>query len=329
MIQVQDLTKTYRCPVPGTGRFSGLRDLFHMQYTDRTVVDHISFHMEDGESVGYIGPNGAGKSTTIKMLSGILQPTSGSVSVDGIDPSRNRTEHVRNIGVVFGQKTSLWWDVPVIDSFRLLKEMYGISDDSFKKNLELFCDLLEIDSFLTQPVRQLSLGQRMRADMAAALLHNPKVLFLDEPTIGVDVVAKEKIREFIRELNTSRGVTVMVTTHDMADMEKIVDRMIVIDKGRIFYDGSVEAMKSRYGRKRRIDLSFAEENPEISVPGLTELRSAPYFRSYSFDTEELPAERAIAALTALPIHITDISVQQTDIDEIVRDIYLQSGRTDG
>lgn len=326
MISVQEVTKTYRCPVPSTGRFAGIRDLFHMKYTDKTVVNHISFNIEDGESVGYIGPNGAGKSTTIKMLSGILQPTSGSVSVNGIDPCRNRTENARNIGVVFGQKTSLWWDVPVIDSFRLLKEMYGISDDSFKKNLELFCDLLEIDDFLTRPVRQLSLGQRMRADIAAALLHDPKVLFLDEPTIGVDVVAKEKIREFISELNTSRGVTVMVTTHDMADMEKIVDRMIVIDKGNLFYDGSVALMKSRYGNKRRIDLTFSEENPEICIPLLTEIRSAPYSRSFSFDTNELPAEQAIACLTTLPYHIADISVQQADIEEIVRDIYQQSAK---
>ncbi|MDO5445894.1 MAG: ATP-binding cassette domain-containing protein [Eubacteriales bacterium] len=328
MIRVQEATKIYRVPVPSEGRFAGIRNLFHMNYTDRTVVDHISFDIRDGESVCYIGPNGAGKSTTVKMLSGILMPTSGSVSVNGLDPCRNRKENARNIGVVFGQKTSLWWDVPVIDSYRLLKEMYGISDAAFRKNLELFCDLLEMESFLNSPVRQLSLGQRMRADLAAALLHDPEILFLDEPTIGVDIVAKARIREFISELNSTRGITVMVTTHDMADMEKIVDRVIVIDKGKIYYDGTVAAMKAKYGKKRRIDLTFTEEDPEISIPGLTEISSSPFSRSFSFHTDELTAEQTIAKLTALPLHITDISVQQTDIEEIVRDIYLQSGRTE-
>ncbi len=326
MIEVCDVTKVYRNPVLTEGRFHTVRDLFSRTYEEKTVVDHISFRIADGELVGYIGPNGAGKSTTIKMLSGILTPTSGVISVNGLNPNRDRIENARYIGVVFGQKTSLWWDVPVIDSFRLLKEMYRIDDAVYRKNLAKYVEMLELEPFLNRPVRQLSLGQRVRADMAAALMHEAMVLFLDEPTIGVDVVSKERLREFIRELNKERQVTVLLTTHDMVDMEKIVDRVIVIDNGKIFYEGSMELLRNTYGQRRRIDLTFSVENPGIEIPGLTAIAASPYHRSFSFNQNEISAEQVIVKLSALSNQIVDISIQKADIEEVVRDIYLRNGR---
>jgi len=246
LITVKNLQKTYRIAKPHEGRFATLKSLVHPQYEERRAVDGIDFTINDGEIVGYIGRNGAGKSTTVKMLSGILVPTAGEVKVNGLTPHKDRREHLRGIGVVFGQKTSLWWDVPVIDSLNILKEMYRVDDAKFKKNLEMFTDLLDLGPFLNQPVRQLSLGQRVRADLAAALMHDPKTLFLDEPTIGVDVVAKERLREFITEINRERGVTVLLTTHDVIDMEKLVQRVIVINAGKIIYDGDILGLRERY-----------------------------------------------------------------------------------
>lgn len=247
MIIAKNLRKTYRIAKPAKGRFASLKSLVRPQYEERKAVDGIDFAIQDGEIVGYIGQNGAEKSTTIKMLSGILVPTAGEVQVNGLTPYRDRKEHLRNIGVVFGQKTSLWWDVPVIDSLRILKEMFRVDDARFKKNLELFSDLLDLGPFLDQPVRQLSLGQRVRADLTASLMHDPKTLFLDEPTIGIDVLAKERLREFILEINRERGVTVLLTTHDVIDMEKLVNRVIVIHTGKIIYDGSILGLRERYG----------------------------------------------------------------------------------
>lgn len=247
MIAVKNLQKTYKIAKPGEGRFATLKALVRPQYEERRAVDGIDFTIDDGEIVGYIGQNGAGKSTTIKMLSGILVPTAGEVKVNGLTPHKDRKEHLRNIGVVFGQKTSLWWDVPAIDSLNILKEMYRVEDSRFRRNLEMFTDLLDLGPFLQQPVRQLSLGQRVRADLTAALMHDPKTLFLDEPTIGVDVVAKERLREFITEINRERGVTVLLTTHDVVDMEKLVSRVIVIHAGQIIYDGSMTGLRERYG----------------------------------------------------------------------------------
>lgn len=247
MITVKNLQKTYRIAKPQEGRFAIVKSLVHPQYEERRAVDGIDFTINDGEIVGYIGRNGAGKSTTIKMLSGILVPTAGEIKINGLTPHKDRNEHLRGIGVMFGQKTSLWWDVPVIDSLNILKKMYRVDDEKFKKNLEMFADLLDLGSFLEQPVRQLSLGQRVRADLAAALMHDPKTLFLDEPTIGIDVVTKERLREFITEINRERGVTVLLTTHDVIDMEKLVRRVIVINAGKIIYDGNILGLHEHYG----------------------------------------------------------------------------------
>ena len=240
MIHVDNLVKEYRRPVRKEGPWSGIRTLLSRDFAVKRAVDDISFHIEPGELVGYIGPNGAGKSTSIKMLTGILVPTSGRIEVNGLTPHKQRKEYTRQIGVVFGQKTQLWWDVPVIDSLRLLKDIYKVSDAEFKRNMELFSGLLDLHEFQLTPVRQLSLGQRMRADLAGALIHTPRILFLDEPTIGVDVVAKERLRNFIKEINRERKVTVLLTTHDMRDIEKLCTRMMIIDHGQMIYDGNDE-----------------------------------------------------------------------------------------
>ena len=220
------------------------------EYEIVTAVNDISFQVGEGEIIGYIGPNGAGKSTTIKMLAGILVPTAGSMRVLGCVPHQQRTEHTRHIGVVFGQRTHLWWDVPVIDSLRLLRDIYKVPEAQYQRNLALFSDLLGLNEFQNVPVRQLSLGQRVRADIAAALLHDPAILFLDEPTIGVDVVSKDRLRTFIKEINAARKVTVLLTTHDMNEIEKMCRRVIIIDHGRLIYDGSIEAIRAQYGSQR-------------------------------------------------------------------------------
>lgn len=285
----------------------------------------INFTINDGEIVGYIGQNGAGKSTTIKMLSGILVPTSGEVRVNGLTPHRDRKKHLRNIGVVFGQKSSLWWDVPVIDSLNILKEMYRVDDVLFKKNLELFTDLLDLGPFLEQPVRQLSLGQRVRADLAAALMHDPKILFLDEPTIGVDVVAKERLREFVSEINRERGVTVLLTTHDVADMEKMVNRVMVINAGHLIYGGDIHGLRERYGTKRRIELQFEGELPMVTMPEVAAQKLEDGRLVVTFDKNIHTVDEVLAHLRESGSPIQDILIRDADIEQIVRDIYQEGG----
>lgn len=325
MITVKNLSKTYRIVRPAEGRLSTLRSLVHPEYIERRAVDGINFSIEDGEIVGYIGQNGAGKSTTIKMLSGILVPTSGEVYVDGLIPHKDRKEHLRNIGVVFGQKTSLWWDVPVIDSFHILKKMYRVEDERFQKNLALFTELLDLGNFLNQPVRQLSLGQRVRADLAAALMHDPKILFLDEPTIGVDVVAKERLRKFILEINRERGVSVLLTTHDVVDMEKLVSRVIVIHGGRLIYDGAIHGLRERYGRQRRMELQFENEPPALTLPGVDTERMENGRLAVIFDQNAYTVDEVLSHIRKTGAAIHDIIIQKADIEQIVRDIYQEGG----
>lgn len=326
LITAKKLSKTYRIIQPKEGRFATLRSLVHPEYIERRAVDGVDFSIEDGEIVGYIGQNGAGKSTTIKMLSGILVPTSGEVKVDGLIPHRDRKEHLRNIGVVFGQKTSLWWDVPVIDSLHILKKMYRVEEERFYKNLEMFTDLLDLGNFLNQPVRQLSLGQRVRADLAAALMHDPKLLFLDEPTIGVDVVAKERLRKFILEINRERGVTVLLTTHDVVDMEKLVNRVIVINAGTIIYDGSIHGLRERYGRQRRMELQFENDPPTLSIPDVKVERMEDARVAVLFDQHMYTVDEMLSRIRKTGCGIRDIIIKEADIEQIVRDIYQEGGR---
>jgi len=313
LIHVEHLTKDYQRTVRKEGFLAGLRTLLSAEYQTIRAVDDISFQIQEGELVGYIGPNGAGKSTSIKMLCGILVPTSGRITVNGLVPHKDRKAHAQQIGAVFGQKTQLWWDVPVIESLRLLRDIYKIPEARFKHNLSLFDDMLDLHAFQNTPVRQLSLGQRMRADMAAALLHNPRLLFLDEPMIGVDVVAKERLRTFIKEINRDHKVTVLFTTHDMVDIEKLCSRIMIIDHGRIIYDGSIDQIRARYGTERTLVVEFEEEVPDFSVPNATLVKSDGRKKSFAFSR----AETHIGAR----FPILDLTVEEPEIEAIVRTIY--------
>ena len=304
MIEVRNAKKYYKVAKRENGLSNALKHLFHRTYEVKQAVDDVSFEIKEGEIVGFIGPNGAGKSTTIKMLSGILYPDAGEVMIDGFIPYKQRKEYVKNIGVVFGQKSQLNWDLPLIESFELLKYIYKIPEEKYKKNLEKFTELLDMQEFLNQPVRQLSLGQRMRGDIVAALLHSPKIVFFDEPTIGLDVVAKEKIREFIRYMNETEKTTMIFTTHDMQDIEKVCNRLIIIDKGKKIYDGGVEEIKNKYASSKSIEVLLEDGRKE----------------NYVFDVNKTPMNTVMEELFS-KFSIKDISIHEPEIDGIIRDIY--------
>ena len=259
MIKVENITKEFKSNKKYPGFKGAIKSFFSTEYIIKKAVDDISFNIEDGEIVGYIGANGAGKSTTIKMMTGILTPTSGKITVNGLVPYEKRKENAKNVGVVFGQKTQLWWDLPLSETFTLLKEIYDVTDEDFKERMEFFNSTLSLEDFMLTPVRSLSLGQRMRADIAAALIHNPKVIYLDEPTIGLDVMVKEKVRNAIREINKKYKTTIILTTHDLNDIEELCSRIIIIDNGKKIYDGSLEEIKSKYGAKTSIELQVKEK----------------------------------------------------------------------
>ena len=320
MIKVEHLTKDYKRVKRREGFLGGVRTLFSADYETTRAVDDISFQINDGELVGYIGPNGAGKSTSIKMLCGILVPTSGEIEVNGLVPHKNRMENTRQIGAVFGQKTQLWWDVPVIESLRLFRDMYKVPEAQFKHNLELFNELLDLHEYQNTPVRQLSLGQRLRADMAAALLHDPRLLFLDEPMIGVDVVAKERLRAFIKEINRDRKVTILLTTHDMTDIEKVCSRIMIIDHGHIVYDGTLEQIRAEYGKQRKLIVEFEEEVQDFSAPHAVLVKSEGRKKWFAFNRFETSPSTLIADISAR-YPILDLAVEEPEIEEIVRTIY--------
>jgi len=247
MIEVQNVSKTYRVAKRNAGFAEACKSLFRREYEEIRALDDVSFTIGDGEMIGYMGPNGAGKSSTIKILSGILTPDSGSVLIDGRVPWKDRIEHVRRIGVVFGQRSQLWWDIPVIDSFELLRDIYSIPEGMYRRNLEELTELLQLSELLRTPTRQLSLGQRMRCEIAASLLHAPRLLFLDEPTIGLDAVSKIAVREFVKRQNREHGTTVILTTHDMQDISALAQRVILIGRGRILLDGSLDDIRREGG----------------------------------------------------------------------------------
>lgn len=323
LIDVVDLSKTFHVAIRRGGRFGALRSLLSRQYREVRAVDNVSFAVEAGEMVGYLGPNGAGKSTTLKMLTGILAPSGGAIAIEGRDPQRQRIEHVRRIGVVFGQRTQLWWDLPTIESFELLRHIYRIPLDRWKANMAMFEGLLDLGPFLDTPVRQLSLGQRMRADLAAALLHEPAILFLDEPTIGLDVVARERIRQFLDRINRERGITMILTTHDLGDIERLCPRVVLIDHGRVIYDGALEALRARFGRWRTLVLDL---EPGCDVNGALPTPDAEIIRRdgpriwLRFDRQAITAAALIAAL-AEHYPLRDLTIQEPEIEAIVRDIY--------
>jgi ABC-2 type transport system ATP-binding protein len=304
-IEVDRLSKAFPIKLRRPGVMGAVAALFAAPVEQRWAVQDLSFRIEPGEMVGYIGPNGAGKSTTVKMLTGILVPTSGRLSVLGLDPSTRRREHAAHIGVVFGQRTQLWWDLPLEESFDLLRAIYRIPADRYRANLQQFRELLELDPFLRTPVRQLSLGQRMRGDLAAALLHDPPILFLDEPTIGLDVVAKERIREFLRAANQDRDVTILLTTHDMGDIEKLCRRVMIIDHGHLLYDGPLEEIRERYGRHRTLVIDLQETLGVAEVEAaLGEVGVQVFGRSgVQGSRSEDPSAQTLEPLNAHPILI--------------------------
>lgn len=312
LIDVRDLERTFDVRRRVEGRRRRVRDSV-------LAVHDLTFSIDAGEMVGYIGPNGAGKSTTIKMLTGILVPTGGQVRVAGLDPSRDRVELARRIGVVFGQRSTLWWDLPLRDSFELLQKMYRISRARYRDNLERFVDLLDLGDQLDTPVRQLSLGQRMRGDITAALLHDPEVLYLDEPTIGLDVVSKGRLREFLRALNDERGTTLVLTTHDLQDIEALCDRVIVIDHGTSVYDGSLTGLHAEGGSSRTLVVDLVDEAPPILVPGATVRRvdGPRQWLSFPADASAAPIVAAVAA----SYDVADLSIQEPDIEDVIRELY--------
>jgi ABC-2 type transport system ATP-binding protein len=312
LIDVRDLQRTFDVRRRVEGRRRRVRDSV-------LAVHDLTFSVGAGEMVGYIGPNGAGKSTTIKMLTGILVPTGGQVRVAGLDPSRDRVELARRIGVVFGQRSTLWWDLPLRDSFDLLQKMYRITPARYRDNLDRFVDLLDLGDQLDTPVRQLSLGQRMRGDITAALLHDPEVLYLDEPTIGLDVVSKGRLREFLRALNDERGTTLVLTTHDLQDIEALCDRVIVIDHGTSGFDGPLAGLHEQGGSTRTLVVDLVDEAPPIEVPGAVVRRVEGPRQWLSFPTETSAAP--VVAAVAASYDVADLSIQEPDIEDVIRELY--------
>lgn len=329
MIHVEKLRKEFKKTVKDPGLKGSVKALFRPK-TERVVaVDDISFHVPEGEILGFIGPNGAGKSTVIKMLTGILTPTSGRCLINGKNPRENRKSYVKEIGVVFGQRTQLWWDLPLSETYGVLKEIYEVPDSRYHKRMAFLNEVLDLDSFIKNPVRTLSLGQRMRADIAASLLHSPKVLFLDEPTIGLDVVVKDNIRRAIEYINRQEHTTVILTTHDLADIELLSKRIVMIDKGRNVFDGAIAELKSRYGQIRELNFETDTENPGEALD---------YSSHFGIDSSDVTVEAEGKSVkvrfnsTAVPVsdmlsytlgrvHVSDISVKDADIEEIIRRLY--------
>lgn len=325
MIEITNLTKEFKRPVRAEGVFGMFKTLFSRKYEKKTAVNNINLKINDGEIVGYIGSNGAGKSTTIKMMCGILTPTNGKILIDGDEPYKKRRIVAQKIGVVFGQKTQLWWDIPLIESFKILKEIYNVSETDYKERMDFLSKTLGLEDFLSQPVRTLSLGQRMRADLAAAWLHNPKILFLDEPTIGLDVLVKEKIRQAIKTMNEKYHTTVILTTHDMQDIEDLCSRIVMIEKGKIIYDGTLENIKYRFGDMRTITVSLKEE-AELNSLNTFENKIS-YDKSENnlimkFNAEEIKIE-TVVNYAFNQLGASDIKIHQIDIEDVVKQLLIE------
>ncbi len=330
MIKVKNLTKEFIKYEKEPGVKGMIKGFFNAKKIVKKAVDDVSFEIKKGEIVGYIGANGAGKSTTIKMLTGILTPTSGEIVVNGMVPYKSRKENGKNIGVVFGQRTQLWWDLPLIESFNILKEIYQVSDDSFIERMSFFNDVLDLDDFIKSPVRTLSLGQRMRADIAASLLHSPKVLYLDEPTIGLDVNAKLKMRKAIKDMNAELSTTIILTTHDLEDIEELCQRIIILDEGKIIYDGDIDDIKNKYGNISTLKMQVSDF-VEVDFNKKFRLKESELELSYQdnvitikFDSRRVTSSKLIA-FALKEFEVNDIKISDTKIDDIIANIY-QEGR---
>lgn len=329
MIYVENLRKEFKKIIKEPGLKGSVKALFKPKKEIITAVDDISFTVPKGEILGFLGPNGAGKSTVIKMLTGILMPTSGMCRINGQNPQKDRKKYVREIGVVFGQRTQLWWDLALRETYAVLKEIYQVPDEQYKKRMAFLNEVLELDDFITSPVRTLSLGQRMRADIAASLLHSPKVLFLDEPTIGLDVVVKENIRNAIRKINAEEGTTVILTTHDLADIEFLCERIVMIDKGKKVFDGGIAELKHNFGDVRTLEFEL------VNAP---DFKLLDYHRRFKLTQDELTAERDgakatvrfdtanvsvedIISYTLSTVHVKDLNIKDVEIEEIIKRLY--------
>ena len=332
MIQVKNVSKEFKKIIKEPGLKGSVKSLFHKKTEIVKAVDDISFDVKEGEILGFIGPNGAGKSTAIKMLTGILTPTSGEIVINGQIPYKNRKKYVKEIGVVFGQRTQLWWDLPLSETFTVLKEIYQIEEKAYKQRMDFLNEVLDLQPFITSPVRTLSLGQRMRADIAASMIHNPRVLFLDEPTIGLDVVVKDNIRKAIAEINRNEKTTIILTTHDLSDIELLCKRIVMIDKGKKVYDGELDHMKEKYGKMREIRITLKNESD------MDKLSFAEKFKLGEDDLEvNLDGKKAIVKFNSskaqvsdilsyilATITVKDIAVGEADIEEIIRRLYKGS-----
>lgn len=319
MIHLRGISKTFKVAKRPPGAFSALKSLFHREYTHVHALRNISFDIEPGEIAAYIGPNGAGKSTTIKIMSGILTPDGGQCEIMGRTPWRERRAHVGHIGVVFGQRTQLWWDVPVIDSFQMLRDIYAVKEQDFKGTLDELVDALDIAAVLHTPLRQLSLGQRMRCEIAGSLLHRPELLFLDEPTIGLDAVSKLAVRAFLKRVNRERGTTIVLTTHDMHDIEALTERILLIGKGQLLFDGPLSAIRARHDRYRTLTASFAPyEGEPLVVPGAECIEWTQERAVYQMPSEDAPG--VIAHLGA-KLALTDLTSRGAELEDIIARLY--------
>lgn len=328
MIRVENLSKDFKINKKYAGFKGAIKSFFTSEYTIKKAVDNISFEIDDGEIVGYIGANGAGKSTTIKMMTGILKPTNGIISVNGLLPYEDREKNAKNIGVVFGQKTQLWWDLPISETFSLLKDIYDVSDEDFNERMSFLKEVLELDEFFLSPVRTLSLGQRMRADLAAALIHNPKVIYLDEPTIGLDVVVKERVRKAIKEINEKYNTTIILTTHDLNDIEELCSRIIIIDKGKKIYDGEINGIKEKFGYLTTVEIQIKEEINLESFNEFNEMKDDCEFKlnfnenklSITFNKNKISSSEIIGRVMK-KLSVIDFAVKETSIEDIVKKMY--------
>lgn len=320
LIKAENLNKTFRVYKSGEGIKGYLKSFISRDYNEIQAVEDLDLEIGEGEMIGYIGANGAGKSTTVKMLTGILEPTSGKIEVDGRNPNKERRKNAMNIGVVFGQKTQLWWDLPVRESFKLLKEIYEVSDEDYEERINEFDEVLQLSDFWDQPVRKLSLGQKMRCELAAAFLHHPKIVYLDEPTIGLDVAVKERIREFIKKMNEEKNITVMLTTHDIGDIEDLCRRIVVLDEGRKIYDGELESLVDSLEHRRLILDLLNAEKIEIELDGVESIKEEDGRTAIIFNRKQVSASDLMKYILD-NYEVNDFELKEPDIEEVVKKVY--------
>ncbi len=318
VIKAENLSKTFRVYERGEGITGYLKSFFSREYEEVHAVEDLNLEIEKGEMIGYIGANGAGKSTTVKMLTGILEPSSGKIEVNGRDPQRYRKRNAMDIGVVFGQKTQLWWDLPVKESFKLLKEIYEVSDSDYEERIDEFDEVLQLSEFWDQPVRKLSLGQKMRCELAAAFLHHPEIVYLDEPTIGLDVAVKERIRDFVKKMNEEKNITVMLTTHDIGDIEDLCERIVVLDDGKKIYDGRLSSLVNRFSSRRLV--LETDDLIELEAQGVKDVQKPDGHTEIVFDREEISASDLMREVLDR-YDVNDFQIKEPDIEAVVKKIY--------